>query len=180
MSRLFIALDLPADIREDIANLFHTVPNARWTPLDQIHLTVQFIGNTDDGTYHKITESLASINLPRFSLALKGVGYFPPRKDPRILWVGIDKCDALMELAGRVEKALRDAGAKLENRKFHPHITIARFKDFTPVTQIAEFLAANALFTANRAIAVDEFCLYSSIVNPHGAIHTREATFALD
>jgi RNA 2',3'-cyclic 3'-phosphodiesterase len=179
MPRLFIAIDIPPDIREDIANICHGAPYAKWIELGQMHLTIQFIGEVDDGKYREICDALSSIEHPTFSFSLKGVGYFPPRKDPRVLWVGVDKGDEIIALNDKIETALRSIGVEPENRKFHPHITIARFKDRVTVPSIADFLVSNSLFRSHREIPVGAFYLYSSTLNRHGAVHNKEMSFPL-
>lgn len=179
MPRLFVAIDIPSDIQEDIANICHGAPYAKWIELAQIHLTLQFIGEVDNGKYRAISEALFAVKHPSFSFSLKGVGYFPPRKDPRVLWVGIEKGDEIISLNDKIERALRDIGIELENRKFHPHITIARFKDRVSQSEIAEFLVNNSLFRSNREIPVSAFHLYSSVLQQRGAVHSREVTYSL-
>lgn len=179
MPRLFIAVDLPQDVREEVANLCFGVPTARWVKSDQFHLTLRFIGNVDDRAFHDITAALETIEQAPFSLRLRGVGHFPPRRDPRVLWVGVEDSEPLMGLHKSIERAVRNAGIEKEKRKFHPHITIARIRERTPVERVTGFLGANAMY-ASRVIPVNEFHLYSSLLKPEGAIHTREATFGLE
>ncbi|MFP4415865.1 MAG: RNA 2',3'-cyclic phosphodiesterase [Chitinispirillaceae bacterium] len=178
MSRLFVAIDLPQGLKTAIANLNFGVQGAKWVPMDQLHLTLRFIGDTDDRTYQDIVESLATVHLPSFSLDIAGAGYFPPRGRPRILWVGIRPNENLTELQRQVEDALIKTGVEPDRRKFHPHITIARLKERSRVDNIIPFLSCNNMF-AYDGVLVDEFHLYSSILKPQGAIHRREATFRL-
>ena len=115
-----------------------------------------------------------------FDFSIRGVGHFPPRKDPKILWVGIDKCDNLAQLNVKIGRALRLAGVTFDERKFHPHITVARLKERTPLADIAGFLVANTLFRAARPVPVNAFHLYSSMLSRDGAEHTKEETFDLE
>jgi 2'-5' RNA ligase len=180
MPRLFVALDIPADIKEDIANICHGVPYAKWVEVGQMHLTLQFLGAVEGGRYREVVEVLHAVEMPAFSFEIKGVGHFPPRKDPRVLWVGIDKSDTVMQLAGAIERALRSIGVALENRRFHPHVTVARLRERTPLADIAGFLAAHALFRPARPVPASAFHLYSSVLSRDGAVHSKEETFKLE
>jgi len=177
MYRLFVAIDLPLSERAKLAGMFFGIPGARWVPEDQLHLTLRFIGEVDGGVFRDIKETLADIKVAPFTMQLKGFGCFPPRKQPHVLWVGVDKNDQLMHLRNRVEAAVVKAGIPPEQRKFSPHITLARLKD-TPLSKLTNFLSGNGLF-ASEPFTVNEFVLYSSVLSPKGAIHQVEAEYVL-
>lgn len=178
MYRLFIAIDFPDEVKDDIANICFGVPGAKWVPKDQSHLTLRFIGEVDDFYYSRIVESLSGITASRFDLSMKGVGYFPPRNNPRVLWVGIEKNEAVFQLRSAIEKELKEVGVAPEERKFSAHITVARLGPQTPLDKITGFLSANGLFKTN-SVPVDAFHLYSSVLTPSGAVHRKEATYSL-
>jgi 2'-5' RNA ligase len=177
MMRLFVAIDLPPEIKELLSSICFGLQGARWIPDDQLHLTLRFIGEVDGGLFKDIRELLALINANPFELRLKGVGHFPPRKHPQVLWVGIDPQDALLRLRGKIEAALVREGLEPEGRKYSPHITVARLKD-THAGKAANFLETNGLF-ASPCFSVENFLLYSSKLTPKGAIHTIEAAYPL-
>ena len=178
MYRLFIAIDLPDLVKDAIANICFGVPGAKWVPKDQSHLTVRFIGEVDDYYYSRIVEGLENVTASRFDLSLKGVGYFPPRNKPKVLWVGIEKNEAMMDLRDAIEKELKAINLAPEERKFSPHITLARLGLQTPLSKVTGFLSANGLFKI-ESIPVGEFHLYSSVLTPSGAVHRLEATYTL-
>lgn len=178
MPRLFIAIDLPSRIREDIANICYGVPNVKWVDVQQLHLTLHFIGDVDGPTAETVLDLLADVSVPRFTMRIHGVGHFPPRKDPRTVWVGVEPGDEMNLLHRRVGAVLVEAGAVPEKRTFHPHITIARVKEHTPIDAIAPFLVAHSLFST-EVVQVREFHLYSSILRESGAIHTKERSYRL-
>ena len=177
MYRLFVAIDLPPEIKKELGAISFGLPGARWVDADQLHLTLRFIGEVDGGLYRDIKEMLATVTMVPFALRLQGLGHFPPRKRPRVLWVGIEANDLLMRLRGRIESTLIRGGLEPEGRKYSPHITIARLQD-TPVVKVGDFIAANGLF-ATTAFTVRDFLLYSSKLTPKGAIHTVEASYPL-
>lgn len=175
--RLFVAVDLPEAIKNELSAICFGVPGARWVPLDQLHLTVRFIGEVDGGLFDDIRSGLDQVEADEFSLTLKGLGHFPPRKDPRVLWVGLEKNDSLCALRKKVDGVLAGCGLAPEKRKFSPHITLARLKK-TPLSRVTQFLAGNALFSLPE-FSVSRFYLYSSVLTSKGAVHAVEAEYLL-
>ena len=178
MPRLFVAIDIPDTVRESVANICHGVEQARWADMSTFHLTLQFIGDVDSGTAEYAALALSEVQAEPFGLALKGVGFFPPRRDVRVLWVGVDRCPELEALQREVCAALSDAGVEGDRRRFSPHITIARFRRPVPQHAVAPFVAAHGLF-ASAPFEVSEFHLYSSVLAKGGAVHTIEQSYPL-
>ena len=175
--RLFIAIDPPAPIREQLALLCCGLPDARWTAPDQLHLTLSFIGEVDGATFLDIRDDLAAIAAAPFTLRLQGVGFFPPRGQPRIIWAGVERCEPLMTLQRKIVTRLLRLGIELENRKYAPHITLARLHQ-TPATKVGKYLAINGMFAAGPFTATD-FSLYASVLGRMGATHLVERTYPL-
>jgi 2'-5' RNA ligase len=177
MPRLFIAVDLPDSIKENLEAMSFGLPGAKWVDVQQIHLTVRFIGEVDGVLFHDIKNALHEVSIAAFDLQLKGVGYFPPRGTPRVLWAGLEKSEPLQLLRKKIDSALFRIRVKPEGRKFSPHITIARLKN-SPVQKIANFLAGNGLFS-QEPFQVADFKLYSSTLSPKGAYHKVERIYPL-
>ena len=178
MPRLFVAIDLPPFANEALANICHSVERARWVDMAHFHLTLEFIGQVDARVADEVTAALAGVEEPAFEISIKGVGYFPPRKGARVLWAGVAPSEPLERLHEAIQSVLRVVGVEGDRRRFHPHITLARFREPAPHFVVGPFQAANNLFEAGP-IEVEEFHLYSSILAKTGAVHTREATFPL-
>ena len=175
--RLFIAIDLPKKIKDELALISFGLPQARWVKPEQIHLTLRFIGEVDGTLFQELKSALESVTGNSFPLRLKGLGCFPPRRDPQVLWVGIEESVELLLLRKKVEGCLAKLGIPPEQRKFSPHITLARTKK-TPLTKIARFLGDHALFHLPE-FTVSNFHLYSSTLTPKGALHRHEAGYLL-
>lgn len=178
MPRLFIAVDLPESIRDNLSAMAFGIPGAKWVTPEQLHLTVRFIGEVDGAVFRDIKSILSEVSMASFSLRLKGVGFFPPRGAPRVLWVGLEKSDPLLLLRKKIDVALMRVRLEPEGRKFAPHITLARLKN-SPVQKIANFLAGNGLFS-QEPFQVEDFKLYSSILTPKGAYHKVERIYPFD
>lgn len=178
MPRLFVAIDPPDNIKKNLETMFFGIQGARWVPLDQLHLTTRFIGEVDGSMFLDIKQVLEEARIPPFDIRLKGVGHFPPRGKPRVIWVGLDNSDPLQMLRKKIDSALMKIGVEPEGRKYSPHITLARLKN-TPLQKVTNFLAGNGLFSQDP-FEVTEFVLYSSTLTRKGAIHTVEKMYSLN
>src|SRR5690349_8315737 len=114
MKRLFVALELPEAVRRHLALLQAGVPGARWIEPANLHLTLRFIGEVEDGLLHEIDEALLGIRAPSFDLTLEGVGQFGTGTRARTLWAGVSRVDALGHLQQKIESALVRAGLPAE------------------------------------------------------------------
>ena len=176
MSRLFVAIDLPTAVRERLALMSCGLAGARWVPPEQLHLTLRFIGEMDKQQQHRVEDALEEVLFAPFTMRLEGIGFFPPRGRPNVLWVGVAKNPELQQLQKRIESAVVKGGGERDPRKFHPHITLARLKE-SPKNWIGRFLQQNALYTSED-FPVNEFHLYSSILGRNGAKHFVERSFS--
>ena len=97
--------------------------------IDQIHFTLQFLGEIDEELCEKVKDVLRTIRFSQFDLSLKGVGGFPNLKNPRVIWVGADKkgAEKLIGLAKEIELVLTPLGFE-KDKKFKPHLTVLRVK----------------------------------------------------
>ena len=178
MPRLFVALPLPEPLRRAVQELQSGLRNARWLTDDGLHLTLAFIGEVDGSAQRRIETALGEVNAPALALELHGLGCFPLRGAPRVLWSGVSPKAELVSLSRAVRGALRRVGLAPERRKFMPHVTIARFRQPAPSAALERYLGAHSLFRTSRA-GVTSFHLFSSVLRPSGARYTIEATFPL-
>lgn len=127
--------------------------------------------------FREIQEVLGTIQFEPFPLQLREVGHFPPRGEPRILWVGVEKSLSLMGLQRRIEGLLNRIGVAPDARKFSPHITIARLKK-SPRDRVGQFLMAQNLFKTGPFI-VSEYHLYSSSPGAKRSSYQIEASYTM-
>jgi 2'-5' RNA ligase len=175
MIRLFVALALPDRVAQGLLMMQSGVPGARWMGREQLHLTLRFIGEVDERDANAIDDALSAIAAPRFTLELKGVGEFGG-KHPRALWAGAWN-ETLMRLQRKIESALQRIGLPAEERKYTPHVTLARLRA-TPPGRVMDFLADHALY-ASGPFDVAEFILYSSQPTPNGSLYVAERNYPL-
>ncbi len=169
----FIALDLPLDVREELMLIASGVPGASWVDEDQLHLTLRYLGEIDGAVLRDLQGALARLEPEPFELRLQGIGFFPPRGEPEVLWVGVDKCPELHELRQRVDTLATRMGVKPDRRRFAPHVTLARLKD-APDSRLARFAVEHALFKS-RVFSPRSLSLYASHRRPTGAEYRRLA-----
>jgi 2'-5' RNA ligase len=178
MLRLFVALPLPDSVKRSLEPLARGLGDVRWLTPDQQHLTLRFIGEVDNGRLDEVAEALALVQGWPFEVRLEGLGHFPPRGEPRVLWVGIEKNPDLKSLKRRIDRALADVGLPPEARKFAPHVTLARIRGPLSHDRLATYLMRHSLYRSER-FPVSDFHLYSSWLKPAGAEHQLEASYEL-
>lgn len=173
--RLFVAIDLPEPTRQLLARVDPHIRGVRWIDPVQMHLTLAFFGDVADEIALALRKKLSAIEFGAFFLSVTGVGTFPAKGAPKIIWIGVGKAHPhLFQIYKRVHEAALTAGLQLELRPWHPHITIARCRDVAPQA-LRKFLQSNEDLDAGM-IRVDAFHLYSSKLTTAGPIHTRELT----
>jgi 2'-5' RNA ligase len=185
--RLFVALEIPSAVRENLAALMNELRaadasssknKARWVRPENLHVTLKFIGDVDAGKLDAIRASLAEVRADRsVELRFRGLGFFPNENRPRVLWAGMEASPNLATLAADIDARLEKLGIPRETREFSPHLTLARFDP----RGISEKLRATALENATRefgAVRSSEFHLFESKTRPTGAEYTRLSSFS--
>jgi 2'-5' RNA ligase len=181
--RLFVALDVPEDVREAfgelIARLKPTCRGARWVQPEAMHVTLKFIGHVEAATLGSIREALATVRLQGpVEMRFRGARFFPSELFPRVLASEVEASPNIGELAAEIDSALVPLGVPAEGRTFVPHLTLARLKsgkDTEALVKAASEMAARDFGTA-RAM---EFHLFESFLRPSGAEHRRVESYPL-
>ena len=172
-NRLFVSIELPESIRQHLAEMDPHLRGVRWLDPRQMQLTLSFLGNVTSETQETLMEKLRAISWKSFFLPLVGLGTFPGKGWPKIVWLGVGTGHPhLFQLYKRVQEAVLAAGLEPDLRAFHPHVTLARCRDVSPQT-IRPFLKAHAAFDAGM-IHVESFCLNSSELTPARSVYTPE------
>lgn len=176
MLRLFVGIEFPPELKLRLSLLETRLPGARWVDAGNLHLTLRFIGEVDEGVAADIDEALVRLKAKPFALQLAGAGVFGHGK-PHTLWVGVEREPALAHLRDKIEHALTRAGLPPEPRKFSPHVTLARLHN-PAVPDLQAFLAANASFRATP-LKVDRFSLIASFPTKAGSVYEDQADYPL-
>ena len=173
--RLFIAIDLPHDVREALSLLPPAVRGVRPVKADNIHLTLHFIGQAEP---EPIIEALAPVaaSCAAFEMLLNGAGFFRGRHRSSVLWSGVEPVPELVALQAQLGRALQALEIAVESRPYHPHITVAR-GERVDAEDLHSFVDLHAGFAA--IVPVTSFVLYSSSLGRGGPTYTVEHRFLL-
>ena len=174
--RLFVAIDLPETVKDQVESLCKGISGQRWVKREQMHLTLRFIGEVDSKRAESIKAALSALRFDPFEMALRGVGQFPPRRPPRVLWVGVRGPDALSQLAQGIESALVGIGLDPADKPFKPHITLARIKNKPPRETLQQYFREHENFKTDP-FTVDQFVLYASVLAPSGATYHKQGVY---
>ena len=177
--RVFIAIELPSVVRKSLSDhinrLREALPDvhASWSREEHLHLTLKFLGNTPVAKIEALSQAAhkAAVKFQPFDLIVGRCGAFPPRGQPRVLWIGIDDpIGKLTELHRTLEDECVKAESAREGRPFHPHLTIARLRKPQGSRRLAE-LHGEMGFT-NQQVSVSEMVLFRSELLSEGSRHT--------
>jgi len=176
MPRLFAGIEVPEEIGAELARLRQPLPGAKWTDPADFHITLRFAGDVERPVAREFAAGLAEIELDAFELRLAGLGAFGGN-DPRAIYAGLERSDALAALARATERAARSAGLQPETRAFKPHVTLARLRA-TPPEAVARVLGRIGAFRSS-AFFVPRFVLFSAKPNVGGGPYVAEETYQL-
>ncbi|MGH9744429.1 MAG: RNA 2',3'-cyclic phosphodiesterase [Candidatus Acidiferrum sp.] len=184
--RLFVALEIPAAVRDNLAALLHGFQTLsagladkrpHWVRPENLHVTLKFIGETASATLGGIRAALSQVRSDaEIELQFRGLGFFPDEKRPKVLWAGVNASPNLSSLAGDIDRALVTEGIAPEKRAFSPHLTLARFEP----PGLHETLRAAVQKGSTRefgSFQAREFQLIESKLKPSGAEYTTLASF---
>ena len=186
--RAFIAVDLPSDLRERLADICDDLSEqmgevpVRWVSAEKLHLTLKFLGDVSKKNVGVLKDILRGETVDRepFAMSLGGLGAFPKIRRPRVIWVGVEAPPELKALQRGIDKQTARVGYPPDRRPFSPHITIGRVsRNASPaeVRVIGDVL--NDTNVGYLGVAkIESVYLYRSDLQPGGAVYSR--LFAAD
>jgi 2'-5' RNA ligase len=161
--RLFLAINLPAEMRRAISDataaLRAAAPDVRWMHESKLHLTMKFLGEHDDSRLEELSSVVRRVTAKHATcdVTVTGIGAFPNSRRPRVLWIGVDRSPRLELLAHDLEVAFQAIGFESEGRAFRPHITIGRIREQPTID------AARALARTGKAVDFEETLSIDSV-----------------
>jgi len=177
--RLFLALTPPAAVRAVVAGLQTPLRNVRWTPTEQLHITLRFLGDVTPELRDILINRLSTIRVEPFPLPVEGTGLFPQRGLPRVLWVGVGSGHPrLHQLRQRIDDALLATDVHVDLHTFHPHFTVGRCTE-TATSAVNAWARSHRDF-AGPLFQVDSFDLYASEPRPTGSEYRLVTRFPLE
>ena len=175
--RLFTAFELSSEVKKEVLRLqaeLRPLPFRRWQPEKTLHLTLHFLGEVDPALLGSLEASMKAgcHGFGAIQLQLGPLGAFPSLKRPRNLWLSVDgQHDRLTALEALIRPRVMRLGIPLEDRRYSPHITLARDPQASVVVPEVSVLPV--------AWTVSELVLFESTLQRGGAIHTPLARFSL-
>jgi len=176
-TRCFIALDIPDQIRSDVGDILDRLKkhnaDVKWVRVDNMHLTLKFLGKTPQKVLPKIQEYLFNVVLSYnpFYIRIYATGVFPNRKYPRVIWIGVEDSDILKRLHVDIENSMDSLGFKKEQRSFKPHLTLGRVRSQKGVLHMVHDLDTFKDKDFGN-IHVKKIKLMKSELKPQGAIYS--------
>jgi RNA 2',3'-cyclic 3'-phosphodiesterase len=166
MLRLFAALPVPDPIADRVKPLQTGLDGAKWSPPENLHITLRFLGNVDERKAEDVDSELGAIRLSPFEIETKGIGHFGG-DTPHAMWLGVEPTPALLALNKACERACRRAGLVAEARAYTPHMTICYLPRLFPVERVMKFQSDRNLVKLPVWTA-DRFYLYASHTSANG------------
>ncbi|QUD86405.1 RNA 2',3'-cyclic phosphodiesterase [Phenylobacterium montanum] len=177
MIRLFAALPIPPEIAEGLVRRQHGLTEARWSPAENLHITLRFAGDVAETTAEDLDSELSRVAAEPFDLSLEGVGAFGEGRDIHAIWAGVAESPALKRLAQSCESAARRAGLAADTRAYRPHVTLAYLRRPDPALGAAWIQSNNLL--KSPTFRIDRFGLYSSHATKGGSRYQLERLYGL-
>ncbi len=178
--RLFIAIELPPEIKDALGQLQVQLnasgANVKWVEPQNIHLTLKFLGDTDDkeiDAIMRILEEVAGEKMD-FTIRISSLGAFPSLDSIRVIWAGIDQGDTIAcQIAKDLEERIAYIGIAKEKRPFSSHITIGRTKSSLNPGKLARDIGIleKALEGKNLEFRVQKITLFKSTLTPKGPVY---------
>lgn len=177
--RSFIAVDLPAEVRERVlaaaVSLAPALPEGavRWSrKVENLHVTLKFLGNVAVARLDQMGQALLARlrAVPPFSIAVRGFGAFPSLRAASVIWAGVeDQQQHLSRVAAIVDDVAAAHGFVPEARAFRGHVTVGRAKDRAPVDvrQALQPLTERSF----GEVAVGEVSIYESRLHREGSTY---------
>jgi 2'-5' RNA ligase len=183
--RCFVAVTLPGPLKKGVGEIVRKLRESgadiKWVPEENLHLTLKFLGETEEGRLDEIKDALHKklSHYRPFYIKIGGVGYFPAGRNPRVIWVGIEEPGSLADIYTEVENAMVKFGYPPEQRPFSPHLTIGRARS---PKRVAEVIRRLEEF---RTVSFDEFVvtavtLMKSELKPGGAEYSGLTEISLE
>ena len=183
--RSFFAIPVPEEVRTYLHGLTAPLKQSRdrisWVAQRNIHMTLSFLGDTEESALDAHETGLIQLadRIPAFELVTQDTGVFPHANDPRVLWIGAGLFDqSLKKMKQGLDNFLRKQGYAIDNRPYHPHITLGRVKNLSRNSQsIHEYLSMDV---REIVFPVNELLWIKSTLTPMGAEYEVMRTFKLN
>ncbi|MBI4826724.1 MAG: RNA 2',3'-cyclic phosphodiesterase [Nitrospirae bacterium] len=178
MLRCFIAIELPEEIKKSLAETQTALKKygaeIRWVRPENIHLTLKFLGDTEEEQLEKISANISEAcrGFKAFSLKMTGLGVFPGMRSPKVLWAGLNGSNNIIDLQKGIDISMAHFGFKPEKREFSPHLTIGRFRSLANKDALLEAVTSGKVKNQG-SFEVKTVALIKSSLTASGSVYTK-------
>lgn len=183
--RSFLAIELPGEIVDKLGEVQDVLKlsgsQVKWVRHEGIHLTLKFFGNVEESAINEISQVVKGVasKINAFNLEVRGIGVFPNVSRPRVVWVGVESADRILDILHReVEVNLEKVGFEPEGRGFNPHLTLGRVKSLKNKRRLIE-QTERFKGCGLGSFRVKDLFLFKSDLRPTGAVYTKLRSFDL-
>lgn len=184
--RSFLAFSLPAEFRGVIEGVLPDFREAsrdvKWVRPERVHLTVVFLGSLPEDSLEGVKQAAAEActGVAPFRLAVRGTGFFPNARRPRVVWLGLEgEIERMGVLRDTLQVALESFGIQRETRPFRPHLTLGRFRKQGRMNRSLEEAMARHQDVSSPECTLSELVLFRSELRRTGAVYTALERFPL-
>ncbi len=174
--RAFIAIDIPVSQKaiKIINELKKTQIDAKLVETKNMHLTLKFLGDTDENLIDEIEKTIkeSTKNTQPFEITLKNIGVFPNQNYIKVAWIGVENAEPLKQITETIDTKLQNLGFEKEKRPFSAHLTIARIKSAKNKEKLIQLINKYEN-TEFHKIKIDKIILKKSTLTPEGPIYTN-------
>ncbi|MEQ8173663.1 MAG: RNA 2',3'-cyclic phosphodiesterase [Syntrophomonadaceae bacterium] len=184
--RLFIAIPVTDAVKDYAALVRNEMdmnhPDVKWVEKTNYHLTLKFLGEVDPASLGEIKKRLKTVAeaCPVFNISTRGLGFFPSRGRPRVIWVGVygemDKADFLGE---RVDAYLTELGFDPEKKRSF-HLTLGRIRSDLGLAELQLKAAGVNKRGEEHSFTVDQFLLMESKLSSRGPHYSVVESYRLE
>lgn len=176
--RLFIAIDISDQMRQELDRaqgaLKKTGADVKWVSLNNIHITMKFLGETSDDVIDDVKNAMdnAARGMKKFEISLSEIGTFPGTGNPKVIWAGVGKNHEIIEdLASKIETECEKIGFAKEDRPFKAHLTLGRTRSPKNIDLLKKMIPEIKLREA--AGYIQNVVLYRSVLSPKGPEYSK-------
>lgn len=169
MRKVFFGLEIPAEIKDRLLQVRAELAGASWQTVEQMHLTLLFLGNMEKERLLAVCEAARDISLATFEVNVASLGYFGQPHAAKHLWAGVQPQAPVISLHSAIKSQMERLAIETERRAYCPHITLARFK---PALGSVECLLAEHSETLFGSFQVDQFVLFETQQCSGGSVYT--------
>jgi len=171
--RLFIALEIPDDIKKELSGLMSIpddIAKVKWVEEKNIHLTLKFLGDVEEDKAENTVSALRSVKFDNFKCKVMDFGAFPNEDCIKVLWAGIEPHEEVTDLRRKIDAVLKPLGFQKDS-KFHPHVTIGRVRFVEDKKRLKEWMSNLKGTGFEKQFEAGKFVLMRSKLGSDGPVY---------